>query len=122
MESSLIKKNYKRGKRVVRVRKRLRGTQERPRLCVMKSNKHIGVQLIDDEKAVTIASASTLMNELKKKKLGRTKEAARVIGAKIAELAKKNQVEKAVFDRGIYKYHGIIAELANAAREGGLQF
>ena len=122
MESSLINKTRKKINRAIRVRKHVRGTAEKPRLTVMKSNQHIAVQLIDDEQAVTLASASTLMKELRSKKLGRTKEGAKQVGAKIAELAKAKEIQAVVFDRGHYKFHGLIAELANAARANGLQF
>ncbi len=122
MESSIKERSYKRLKRAERVRKHLRGSAEKPRLSVMKSNLHISAQLIDDESSMTLASASTLMKELRSQKLGRTKEAARIIGAKLAELAKQKEISRVVFDRGRHKFHGLIAELANAAREGGLQF
>jgi large subunit ribosomal protein L18 len=122
MESSLINRNRKRIKRAFRVRQNLRGTAEKPRLTVMKSNRHIAVQLIDDEKGITLASASTLMKKFRSKKLTSNKEAARVIGTEVGEIAKEKQITTVVFDRGFYKYHGVIAELANAAREAGLQF
>lgn len=122
MESSLINKTRKRINRAIRVRKHLRGTLERPRLSVLKSNQHIAVQLIDDEQSITLASASTLTKEFRAKKLGRSKEAAKQIGAQIAELAKAKDIKAVVFDRGHYKFHGVIAELANAARANGLQF
>lgn len=118
MESSILKRNHKRTKRVMRVRKVLKGTQERPRLTVFKSNKHLSLQLIDDTIGKTIASYSTLNKEMKQMKL---KDAAKVIGEKIAMLAKQNNVEFAVFDRGRYKYHGVIAAAADAAREAGLK-
>jgi large subunit ribosomal protein L18 len=88
----------------------------------MKSNRHIAVQLIDDEKGITLAAMSTQMKKFRAKKLTSNKEAARLIGAELAELAKGKQITTVVFDRGFYKYHGVIAELANAAREAGLQF
>jgi large subunit ribosomal protein L18 len=122
MESSLINRNRKRLKRAYRVRQNLRGTAEKPRLTVMKSNRHIAVQLIDDENGITLASASTLMKKFRSKKLTSNKEAARIIGSELGELAKDKQITTVVFDRGFYKYHGVIAELANAAREAGLQF
>ena len=122
MESSLINRNRKRLKRAHRVRQNLRGTAEKPRLTVMKSNRHIAVQLIDDENGITLASASTLMKKFRSKKLTSNKEAARIIGSELGELAKDKQITTVVFDRGFYKYHGVIAELANAAREAGLQF
>ena len=122
MESSLINRNRKRLKRAYRVRQNLRGTAEKPRLTVLKSNRHIAVQLIDDENGITLASASTLMKKFRSKKLTSNKEAARIIGSELGELAKDKQITTVVFDRGFYKYHGVIAELANAAREAGLQF
>ena len=122
MESSLINRNRKRLKRATRVRQYLRGTAEKPRLTVMKSNRHIAAQLIDDEKGITLAAANTQMKKFRTKKLTSNKEAARLIGAELAELAKGKQITKVVFDRGFYKYHGVIAELANAVREAGLQF
>lgn len=120
MHLNLEKRNTIRKKRSMRVRKKLRGTAEKPRLSVFKSLSHIGVQLIDDEKGVTIASYSTLSKELKDMK--KSKESARLIGEKIAELAKNKNIDRMVFDRGRLKYHGLIAELANAAREKGIQF
>jgi large subunit ribosomal protein L18 len=123
MDNYLQKRTHKRIKRVLRIRKHVRGTSDKPRLCVSKTNQHISVQLIDDEKGVTLAYAGTLRKEdLGGKKGGRSKEAAKAIGLKIGELAKKLNVERAVFDRGRFKYHGLIAELANGAREAGLQF
>ena len=76
--------------------------------------------MIDDENGLTLASYSTLAKELKGKK--RTKETARLVGQKIAEIAKEKKIESIIFDRGRFKYHGIIAELANAARENGIKF
>lgn len=122
MESSIKERSYKRIKRAQRVRKHVRGSAEKPRLSVMKSNLHLSVQLIDDENSVTLTSAGTLMKELRSQKLGRTKEAARIVGSKLAELAKQKGISRVVFDRGRHKFHGVIAELANSAREGGLQF
>ena len=122
MESNIIYRSYKRGKRALRVRNKLHGTAEQPRLCVSKTNQHISVQLIDDEAGVTLGAATTLAKELRAKNLGKSKEAARVIGKKIAELAGQKQITRCVFDRGRHKFHGIIAEVGNAAREGGLQF
>ena len=122
MESSLINRNRKRLKRAQRVRRKLRGNAEKPRLTVMKSHRHIAVQLIDDEKGVTLAAANTQMKKFRTKKLAANKEAARLIGTEIAELAKGKQILAVVFDRGFYRYHGVIAELAQAAREAGLQF
>lgn len=123
MESSKLKREKTRKSRVFRVRKKLRGNSEKPRLSVFKSNKHIFAQLIDDEKGVTLAGTSTLAKENRKGKLNqKSKDAAKHIGVQIAKMAKKHKVTDVVFDRGRYKYHGHIAELANAAREEGLKF
>ena len=104
----------------MRVRKKTKGNAARPRLCVFKSLTHIGAQLIDDEKGVTLLSYSTLSKEAKGQK--RTKEGANSIGKKLAELAKGKKIEEVVFDRGRYNYHGLVAALAEGAREGGLKF
>jgi large subunit ribosomal protein L18 len=122
MESTVKNRVRKRINRALRVRKHVRGSAEKPRLSVMKSNQHIAVQLIDDEKGLTLAAASTMMKEFRAKKLGKSKEAAKLIGQKIAELAKDKSIEMVVFDRGHHKFHGVITELANAAREAGLKF
>jgi len=111
----LIKKK-RRQKRHKSIRARVFGTKEKPRLCVFKSDKHIYAQLIDDEKGKTIASASDF--DFKKIKKGKAKE----IGKMIAQKAKDLKIEKVVFDRGGYKYHGQVKELAEGAREGGLKF
>jgi large subunit ribosomal protein L18 len=123
MINNLMKRNVRRRRRAMRVRKQVRGTALKPRLSVFKSNAHIFAQLIDDEKGLTIASAGTVMKELRDKKLARkTKESARAIGVILAESAKQKNIVHAVFDRGFNKYHGLLAEVANAARETGLQF
>ncbi len=123
MINELKKRNVKRRRRLLRVRKSVRGTALKPRLSVFKSNQHIVAQLIDDDKGFTIASAGTLTKEFRDKNMGkRSKAAAREIGVKIAETAKQMNILNAVFDRGFNKYHGILAEVANAARETGLQF
>lgn len=112
-----------RSKRALRVRKHLRGTSEKPRLCVVKSNQHIQAQLIDDEKGVTLGGVATFSKELKNTEFGKkNKSSARKLGELIAEIAKKINVKEVIFDRGPFKYHGILAELADAARAGGLQF
>ena len=123
MDSSLTKRNQRRIKRKLRVRKHVRGSSDKPRLSVLKTNKHISAQLIDDENHVTILSAGTMHKEFRDGDFGKkSKEAAKQIGLKIAELAKQKQIQRVVFDRGRYKFHGVIAELANAAREAGMQF
>ena len=115
--------NVRRWRRKNRVRKKLRGTPEQPRLTVHRTNKHLYCQVIDDEDGKTICSASTRDSALADKvKYGGNCEAAKLIGETIAEKAKAAGVTKVKFDRGIYKFHGRVAELANAAREGGLEF
>ena len=113
-------KNAQRIKRHVRVRGKISGTPERPRLNVFRSNANIYAQIIDDVNGVTLVSASTLEKDFE----GATgnKEAARKVGALVAERAKAKGIEEVVFDRGGYVYHGRVAELAEGAREGGLKF
>ncbi len=109
--------------RAKRVRKHIRGTSEKPRLCVVKTNKHIGVQIIDDDKGNTIAATSTLAKEFRTTEFNRkSKAAAQQLGTAIAEKAKEKGIEKIVFDRGASKYHGVLAALADAARKAGLKF
>jgi large subunit ribosomal protein L18 len=123
MIKDLIKRNERRLRRCMRVRKNVRGTAAKPRLSVLKSNRHICAQLIDDESGLTLASAGTVTKEFRDRQLGRkSKESARQVGVRLAELAKQKEISSAVFDRGFNKYHGLLAEVANAAREAGLQF
>ena len=106
-----------------RVRTRVTGTPERPRLCVYRSLGHIYAQIIDDRNGRTLVSASSVDKETKKGlKGGGNIAAAKVIGKAIADRAKAAGVSKVVFDRGGYKYHGRVKALADAAREAGLQF
>ena len=106
-----------------RVRKKIYGTQERPRLNVYRSESHIYAQLIDDDLGKTLAAASSIDKELKSTlKAGSNKEAAKLVGELIAKRASEKGISKVVFDRGGYIYHGRIKELADAARQGGLQF
>lgn len=113
-------KNKTRKKRHQRVRRKISGTAECPRLNVFRSNKNIYTQLIDDVEGVTLASASTLDNEISDED---TKvEQAAAVGKLIAERAQENDIKEVVFDRGGYKYHGRVAALAEAARENGLEF
>ena len=106
-----------------RVRTRVSGTSERPRLCVYRSLDHIYAQVIDDHSGKTLVSASSLDGETKKNlKGGGNVAAAKVIGKAVADRAKAAGVSKVVFDRGGYKYHGRVKALADAAREAGLQF
>jgi large subunit ribosomal protein L18 len=105
------------------VRKNIVGTSERPRLTVFRSSKHIYAQLIDDLRGLTLAAASTLEQAVKTGvKYGGNINAAKAVGKRIAEVAKEKGIGKAAFDRGHYRYHGRIKALADAAREGGLQF
>ncbi len=116
-------KNKVRKKRHLRIRRRLFGTAERPRLNVYRSSKHIYVQLIDDMEGKTLAAASTLDPELKDEiKNGGNIEAATKVGELIAKRAKDKGISNVVFDRGGYLYHGRVKALADAAREGGLEF
>ena len=116
-------KNKARVKRHLRVRKKISGNVQRPRLAVFRSSKHIYAQLIDDVKGITLASASTLDKEIVEQvSNGGNVEAARKIGELIAQRAKEKGFENVVFDRGGYLYHGRIQALADAAREAGLQF
>jgi len=108
-----------RRRRTFRVRKRTRGTPERPRLCVTRSHKHISAQIIDDLAGKTLVSASTHDQDLK---YGGNQAAAKTVGQVLAERAAKAGVSAVCFDRGPYKYHGRVAALADAAREGGLKF
>ena len=106
-----------------RVRQRVTGTSERPRLCVYRSVGHIYVQIIDDRSGRTLASASSVDKETKKGlKGGGNIASAKTVGKNIADRAKAAGVSKVVFDRGGYKYHGRVKALADAAREAGLQF
>ncbi|MDY3947587.1 MAG: 50S ribosomal protein L18 [Ezakiella sp.] len=116
-----IDKNAARKKRHQRVRLKVTGTNERPRLCVRRSSKHIYAQLIDDVKMVTIASASTLDKGLELESTS-NKEAAREVGKLIAKRAIDAGHKEVVFDRGGYIYHGRVKELAEGAREAGLVF
>lgn len=110
-----------RAKRALRVRKKLRGSALKPRLSLYKSNRNLFAQLIDDEQGKTLVSYGTQAKSGDFKGKSK-KENAKLLGEKIAFLAKKNEIEKVVFDRGYHKYHGILAEFANAAREAGLKF
>ncbi len=118
-----IDRSEMRRRRHKRVRKKVFGTPERPRLSVFRSNKHIYAQIIDDTKGHTLVSASTLDKELRER-LEKTwdKTAAREVGKLIGKRALEKGIKKVVFDRGGFKYHGRIKELADGAREAGLEF
>lgn len=113
-----------RRRRAFRVRKRTRGTHDRPRLCVTRSHKHISAQIIDDLEGKTLVSASSRDKQLagKLKNYGGNQAAAQAVGKALAERAVQAGISAVCFDRGPYKYHGRVAALANAAREGGLKF
>ncbi len=113
-------RKQERERRHIRVRRKISGTTECPRLCVYRSNTNIYAQIIDDVKATTLVSASTLDKEVKEKHSN--KVAAREVGALIAKRAIEKNIKSVVFDRGGYIYHGIVKELAEAAREAGLEF
>lgn len=112
-----------RKRRKMRFMKKIRGTPERPRLCVYRSNKHIYAQIVDDQATMTLAAASTLSKELASPAdKGATKEAAQKVGQLIAKKAKERNIQRVVFDRNGFLYHGRIRAVADAAREAGLEF
>ena len=113
-------RKMERRRRHIRVRRKISGTAERPRLCIYRSNSNIYVQIIDDVAGKTLVQASTLDKEIKTKYAN--KEAAKEVGTLIAKRAADNKITEVVFDRGGYIYHGVVKELAEAAREGGLKF
>ena len=105
------------------IRNKLRGTADRPRLTVSRSNRHIYAQVIDDTRGTTLLAASSLTTELKKETaVLKKKEQAKKLGMLVAEKCKEKGIEKVAFDRNGYLYHGRIAALADGAREGGLRF
>jgi len=112
-----LSKENKRRRIHLRIRKRLKGTSERPRLAVYRSNKDIYCQLIDDVNSVTLAATSS-----KEVKEGNKSEQAAMVGKQIADIAKQSNIETVVFDRGGYLYHGRVKALADGARENGLKF
>jgi large subunit ribosomal protein L18 len=115
--------NVQRQRRTWRVRRSIRGTSERPRLCIIRSLKHTYAQVIDDSKGCTLASAATTEKALQKQvKYGGNKQAATAVGKVIAERALAAGIKQICFDRGSNKYHGRVAALAQAAREAGLSF
>ncbi|MBO9541491.1 50S ribosomal protein L18 [bacterium] len=122
----MIKKKVRKheiARRHVRLRERISGTAERPRLAVFRSQQHIYAQVIDDVAGTTLVSASTLDAEVKSQIAnGRTVEAATAVGKAVAQRAKAKGIESVVYDRGGFLYHGRIAALAEGAREGGLSF
>jgi large subunit ribosomal protein L18 len=119
----MLAKQQLRARRHARVRKKVTGTPERPRLAVFRSEHHIYAQVIDDSRGATLAAASSLDASIRgEKKYGGNTEAAKAVGRLLAERAKEKGVNRVVFDRGGFAYHGRVAGLADAAREGGLEF
>ena len=117
---SKIDRKATRQRRHLRVRRKISGTAECPRLCVYRSNTNLYAQIIDDVAGNTLVSASTLDKDVKMKHAN--KEAAKEVGTLIAKKAAEKNIKTVVFDRGGYVYHGVVKELAEAAREGGLKF
>jgi len=113
-------RKFERTRRHIRVRRKISGTPERPRLCVYRSNSNIYAQIIDDVAGNTLVSASTLDKEVKTKHANI--EAAKEVGTLIAKRATEKNIKTVVFDRSGYIYHGVVKQLAEAAREGGLEF
>ena len=113
-------RKMERQRRHMRVRRKISGTAERPRLCVYRSNSNIYAQIIDDVAGNTLVAASTLDKEIKTKYAN--KQAAKEVGTLIAKRAADKKIVDVVFDRGGYIYHGVVKELAESAREGGLKF
>ena len=120
---ALQHQNIKRLRRHIRIRKKVAGTSDRPRLVVHRGAKNITAQIIDDTKGITLVAAASFDTTLRPKvKFGGNVEAAKAVGEQIAKLAKEKSVSRVVFDRGGYIYHGRIKALAEAARQNGLQF
>ena len=116
----LSEKRHKRMLRRRRIRKKLSGTSERPRMTVFRSNRHISLQVIDDASGKTLVSVSTLEKELSTVKRG--VQGAKLIGQKAAERLETEKISTVIFDRNGYRYHGIIKAIADGAREAGLKF
>ena len=117
-----VSKNEARKRRKIRIRKKISGTAERPRLVVYRSNLHIYAQVIDDTTGNTLASISTLALSRNGEKVGSNKTGADQVGKEIARMALEKQISQVVFDRNGYLYHGRIKAVADGAREGGLKF
>lgn len=126
MSSSVVKIHKLKKRRAQRVRKPLRGSAERPRLCVIKSNKHLSVQIIDDEAGETLVAASTYSKAAKESEGGKmskkSKESAKLLGELVGKLATEKKIKQVIFDRGANKYHGVLVEFAQGARASGLKF
>jgi large subunit ribosomal protein L18 len=112
-----------RSRRKERVRKKVRGTAERPRVCIFRSNKHIYAQVIADDRGITLASVSTLSGELgNQAKTAKGVESAKQVGLALAEVCKEKNINRVVFDRNGFLFHGRVKAVADGAREGGLEF
>jgi large subunit ribosomal protein L18 len=123
MSKKLIKKREQRDRRRRRIRGRIEGSPERPRLSVFRSLENIFAQVIDDAAGTTLVSASTIDKGVRAQLEGKSKrESAKIVGQELAKRAKEAGITKVVFDRGGYQYHGRVAALAEGAREGGLDF
>ena len=119
-----VSRTERRLRRKKRVRKKVKGNPEKPRLCVFRSTQHIYAQIIDDSVGSTLAEASSLSNDLRAKigKDGRNKKGAAVVGSAIGKLALSKGITKVAFDRNGFLYHGRVKALSDAARESGLEF
>ncbi|MGI5912025.1 MAG: 50S ribosomal protein L18 [Syntrophomonadaceae bacterium] len=117
-----ISKNILRQGKHKRIRRKISGTAEVPRLCIYKSLNHIYAQIINDERGETLVAVSTLNKDLDKLASKTNMEAARAVGKNIALRAKEKGIKRVVFDRSGYKYHGVVAALAESARDNGLEF
>ena len=120
--SDKINRAEARQSRKIRIKKKISGSAERPRLVVFRSNLHLYAQIVDDESGRTLVSASTLSFRKNQVKAGANKSGADMVGKEIARLAKEKNIVKVVFDRNGYLYHGRIKAVADGAREGGLEF
>ncbi len=117
-----ISKNESRQRRKVRIRKKINGCTERPRLVVYRSNQHLYAQVVDDTKGMTLVAASTLSLSKSEQDIHCNVSGATLVGKEIARLAKEKNINSVVFDRNGYIYHGRIKAVADGAREGGLEF
>lgn len=115
-------RSAERVKRHLRIRKKVRGTGVRPRLCISKTLRHLYAQVIDDETGRTLVQASTLDRELRDAAKGSNIPTAQMVGEKLAARALEKGIDAVVFDRGGHPYHGVVSAFAEACRKGGLQF
>lgn len=121
MENSLLKTVKRKKKRVLRIRKKIIGTPQRPRICVSKSNMHLTVQVIDDSVGLTLVSATSLSKDFKASGSGRM-DIAKKLGTLVGKKCEEKGIKHAVLDRRGNKYHGLVAQVADSARESGLKF